>query len=230
MLSRLFVLTFLLLSGLYAGEPAAPAAGLPPGLVAPETRLEEPRSDPAWSALFERLSTQKTRYSRFEERRFFPFRREPTVLQGEIRMAPDLGLSLRYLQPEERVIVVDDKGVLMRDGEGRERAAPDDSRARIATSAMVHVLRFDLPALQKDFTLHGRRDGEAWSLAFVPRDATFANLLGVLVVSGEKLELRKIEMIKAANQRIEIAIKETSEGVLFTGDTLRRFFRSRGSD
>ncbi|HEY1111444.1 MAG TPA: outer membrane lipoprotein carrier protein LolA [Opitutaceae bacterium] len=225
MLPRYLFAVLLLASGLSAAEPALPATGLPPGLISPETRLEDPRSDAAWRALFDRLATPKARQSRFEERRFFPFRREPTVLQGEIRMEPELGLSLRYLQPEARVVIVDAKGVLMRDGEGRERAAPDDSRARIATSAMVHVLRFDLPALQKEFVVHGRRDGEAWSLAFVPRDATFANLLGVLVVSGEKLELRKIEMIKSANQRIEIAIKETSEGVLFTGDTLRRFFR-----
>lgn len=222
---RLIFPALLLVAGLCAAEPTLPATGLPPGLVAPETRLEDPRSDAAWRALFDRLATPKTRQSRFEERRFFPFRREPTVLQGEIRMVPDLGLSLRYLQPEERVIIVDGKGVLMRDAEGRERAAPDDSRARAATSAMVHVLRFDLPALQKEFAVHGRREGDAWSLAFVSRDASFANLLGVLVVSGEKLELRKIEMIKSANQRIEISIKETTEGVLFTGDTLRRFFR-----
>lgn len=222
---RLLSSAFLLVAGLCAAEPALPATGLPTGLVSSETQLTDPRRDPAWSALFDRLSLQKTRHSRFEERRFFPFRREPTVLQGEMRMVPEQGLSLRYLQPEERVIIVDGKGVLMRDAEGRERAAPDDSRARAATSAMVHVLRFDLPALQKEFVLHGRREGDAWSLAFVSRDPAFANLLGVLVVSGEKLELRKIEMIKSANQRIEIAIKETSEGVLFTGDTLRRFFR-----
>ena len=225
MFYRLLFPALLFAAGLCAAEPVVPASGLPPGLVSPETRLEDPRSDAAWRALFDWLATATTRQSRFEERRFFPFRREPTVLQGEMRMVPESGLSLRYLQPEERVIIVDGKGVLMRDGEGRERAAPDDSRARVATSAMVHVLRFDLPALQKEFAVHGRRDGEAWTLAFVPRDATFANLLGVLVVSGEKLELRKIEMIKSTNQRIEIAIKDTTEGVLFTGDTLRRFFR-----
>ncbi len=215
----------LLAAGLHAAEPVLPATGLPPGLVSAETRLDDPQGDAAWRLLFERLSAPKTRQSRFEERRFFPFRREPTVLQGEIRMVPELGLSLRYLQPEERLIIVDGKGVLLRDGAGRERAAPDDGRARAATSAMVHVLRFDLPALQREFAVHGRREGELWSLAFVSRDAAFANLLGVLVVSGEKLELRKIEMIKSANQRIEIAIRETTEGVLFTGDTLRRFFR-----
>jgi hypothetical protein len=87
------------------------------------------------------------------------------------------------------------------------------------------VLRFDLEALKKEFEVHGRRNGDAWTLAFVPRDPAFAQLLGTLTVSGEQNALRKIEMIKSPTQRIEITIRDTQEDVLFTGDTLRRFFR-----
>lgn len=211
------------------GSPAEPAASaLPPAiaaLVAPETLLDDPANDPAWRDLLDKLAPNKTRQSTFEERRYFPFRKTPVVLKGEIRIVPELGLSLRYLEPEPRVMIVDAKGLLMRDNDGRERAAPNDSRAQAATSALVHVLRFDLAALKKDFEVHGRRDGGAWTLAFVPRDPTFANLLGVLVVSGEQGTLTKIEMVKSPTQRIEITIRDTLEDVLFTGDTLRRFFR-----
>ncbi|MGH7958736.1 MAG: outer membrane lipoprotein carrier protein LolA [Opitutaceae bacterium] len=195
------------------------------GLVSPETRLNDPARDPAWRELFEKLAPNKTRQSSFEERRYFPFRKTPVVLQGEIRIVPELGLSLRYLEPERRILIVDRKGLLMREEAGQERAAPTDSRAQAATSALVHVLRFDFEALRKDFEVHGRRDGAAWALAFVPRDPTFGNLLGVLTVSGEQNALRKIEMIKSPTQRIEITIKETQEDVLFTADTIRRFFR-----
>lgn len=200
-------------------------AALPPGLVAPETVLTNPERDPAWRELVAKLAPTKTRQSSFEERRYFPFRKAPIVLQGEIRIVPELGLSLRYLEPEPRILIVDAKGLLMRDAEGRERTPPADSRAQAATSALVHVLRFDLGALQKEFAVHGRRDGSAWALAFVPRDPAFANLLGALVVSGERDALRKIEMIKSPTQRIEITVRDTKEDVIFTGDTLRRFFR-----
>lgn len=206
--------------------PAAEASATPgAGLIAPETLLDDPAHDPAWRELFARLGPNKTRQSTFEERRYFPFRKTPVVLKGEIRIVPELGLSLRYLEPEPRVLIVDGKGLLMRDDEGRERAAPPDSRAQAATSAMVHVLRFDLDALQRDFAVHGRREGETWSLAFVPRDPAFANLLGNLTVSGEGATLRRIEMIKSPTQRIEINIHDTVEDVLFTGDTIKRFFR-----
>lgn len=211
-----------------ANSPAAvtPAnAGVAAGLISPETRLMDAARDPAWRALFEQLAPNKTRQSKFEEHRYFPFRKEPVRLEGEIRIVPELGLSLRYLRPEPRVLIIDQKGLLMRDAEGRDRPAPSDSRAVTATSALVHVLRFDLAALEKEFVLYGRQRGDAWELAFVPRDPTFANLLGVLVVSGERGTLRKIEMIKSPTQRIEITIRDTQENVLFTGDTLRRFFR-----
>src|SRR5512133_2760606 len=107
-------------------------------LVAPETLLANPASDPQWRALFDQLAPNKTRQSTFEERRYFPFRKTPVVLQGEIRIVPQRGLSLRYLQPEERVLIIGDKGLLMRDSDGQERTAPADSRAQAATSALVH--------------------------------------------------------------------------------------------
>lgn len=195
------------------------------GLVSPETRLSDPANDPPWRELFTRLAPNKTRQSRFEERRYFPFRKQPVVLQGEIRIVPELGLSLRYLQPEARIMIVDQKGLLFRDDSGQERAAPSDSRAQAATAALVHVLRFDFEALKKEFEVHGRRQGETWTLAFVPRDPEFAKLLGLLTVSGERNALRKIEMIKSPTQRIEITIQETQEDVLFTADTIRRYFR-----
>jgi hypothetical protein len=210
------------------GAESTVTSAVPPGqegLVSPETRLNDPANDPAWRELFTRLAPNKTRQSSFEERRYFPFRKTPVVLQGEIRIVPELGLSLRYLQPEPRIMIVDQKGLLFRDDSGQERAAPSDSRAQAATAALVHVLRFDFEALKKEFEVHGRRQGETWTLAFVSRDPEFAKLLGMLTVSGEQNVLRKIEMIKSPTQRIEITIKETQEDVLFTADTIRRFFR-----
>ena len=205
-------------------QPATPAPA-PPAVIAPETALKDPENDPAWRDLFRALAARKTRQSSFEERRYFPFRQAPVVLKGEVRIVPELGLSLRYLEPEARVMIVDAKGLLVREADGRERPAPNDSRAQAATSALVSVLRFDLEALKRDFVIHGRRDDGAWTLGFAPRDPAFAQLLGVLVVSGERNVLGKIEMIKSPTQRIEIVVRESMEDVLFTGDTLRRFFR-----
>jgi hypothetical protein len=205
--------------------PLLAQAVAPVAWVSAETRLADPANNPAWRELIVRLAPNRTRQSAFEERRYFPFRKAPVILTGEIRIVPELGLSLRYLTPEERVMIVDGRGLLFRDRDGQERPAPSDSRAQAATAAMVNVLRFDLAKLQQEFEVHGRREGTAWALAFVPRDANFANLLGVLTVSGEGNALTRIEMVKSPTQRIEINVRDTREDVLFTGDTIRRFFR-----
>lgn len=214
-----FLCSLLMLAG--AGQ-LAPAADLPVGSA---TLLADPAHDPAWAQLFAKLASNKTRQSQFEERRYFPFRSTPVVLQGEIRIVPERGLSLRHTEPEHRILIVDAKGLLMRDDEGRERAAPSDSRAQAVTSAMVDVLRFDLAALQKSFVMYGRQEGTKWVLGFVPRDASLAEMIGTLFVSGDQTVLDRIEMTKSATQRIEILIRNTREDVVFPGDVLERFFR-----
>lgn len=215
----------LCLPALLACRPLAAQAAAPVPWVSAANELVDPAGDPFWRDLIARLGPHKTRQSAFEERRYFPFRKAPVVLTGEIRIVPDAGLSLRYLTPEERIMIVDAKGLLFRDRDGQERPAPTDSRAQAATAALVNVLRFDLAKLSGEFVVHGRRDGAAWQLAFVPRDATFAQLLGVLTVAGEGGVLNRIEMVKSPTQRIEIEVRDTREDVLFTGDIFRRFFR-----
>lgn len=193
--------------------------------IGPGTLLADPAHDPAWTELFSRLAASKTRQSQFEERRFFPFRTTPVILKGEIRIAPGRGLSLRYLEPDQRILIVDAKGLLMRDDEGHDRAAPSDSRAQAVTAALVSVLQFDLPALQKSFVMYGRHEGNSWMLGFVPRDPALANMIGTLLVSGEQTRLDRIEMTKSAKQRIEILVSGTREDVIFPGDVIGRFFR-----
>ncbi|MEO7600269.1 MAG: outer membrane lipoprotein carrier protein LolA [Opitutus sp.] len=187
--------------------------------------LNQPAQDPAWRELFSKLGKPENRYSRFEERRYFAFRDKPVVLPGEIRIHPERGLSLSYSGPKAHVLIIDEKGVLMRDQRGRERAAPDDSRARAATSALASILRFDLNALEKQFVVHGLREGDDWTLGFVPRDPSLTNTLGTIVVHGKAAALDKIEMLKSGEERIEILITDAQSDVIFPMDVLKRFFR-----
>ncbi len=196
-----------------------------PPLLDSSTLIADAAHDPAWKDLFVRLAPGRSRVSFFQELRYFPFRKTPVVLTGEIRIVASHGLSLHYLTPESRILIIDDRGLLMRDDQGHERAAPADSRAQAATSALVDVLHFDLPQLEKKFELHGRREAETWTLALVPRDPALVGNLSSLVISGEKTRLRKIELIVSASQHIEILIGETHEDVVFSADELARYFR-----
>jgi hypothetical protein len=82
-----------------------------------------------------------------------------------------------------------------------------------------------LPALEKEFVVHGIRDGEEWTLGFAPRDPNLASSLGSIIVQGSQARLDRIEIVKSDEQRIEILISESQSPVIFSMDVLQRYFR-----
>jgi hypothetical protein len=190
-------------------------------LAAPAVDL---RQDPAWRDTFQRLAPVQDRQCSFQERRYFPFRRKPIELSGIVRLAPDRGLSLQYLAPEARIVIIDRGGVLLREG-GVQRAAPADHRVQAATGVMAAVMRFDPDELARDFTWAGARAGDAWRLTLQPRDPTLAGSLGEILVSGMAGRLAEIDLVRSADQRIEIVLGPPADGVAFTAAELGRYFR-----
>lgn len=179
----------------------------------------------SWHPLFSALAAQGSVWSEFTESRWFYFRRVPTVLKGEMRFSPTRGLSLHYEKPEERTIIADDKGLAMRDARGRTYDAPSDPRAAGLTTALLPIMRFDLPALMEQFVVHGARAGAAWRLDFVCRDPVVAQALGTVIVAGDGTRVRELEFFHSQRERVEIQIGEVRTGVSFTPEELRRFFR-----
>ena len=211
---RLLLLAFL---------AAAGPAGAAPGPSAAEAPRLDP-ADPAWAALAAGLGRQRSVTAPFTENRWFPFRQTPTVLAGEARVSAAHGLSLHYLEPTERTVIIDDRGMLVRTPEG-DRPAPSDPRTDTANAALLQVLRLNLAALAESFELHGRRDGAAWQLALVPRDAELRRTLGEIDVAGEGDDVRRIELRRSAVQRVEILIGPPRSTAPFTPAELARFFR-----
>lgn len=182
----------------------------------------DPAQDPGWRQLFRTLAPVRAREVPFTEERYFPFRRQPIVLTGTVRLAPGRGLSLEYRAPASRIIIVDGQGVLVRES-GGQRAAPDDRRAQAATAALAAVLRFDPAELDRDFSLRGDRRETGWTLALVPRDPALAASLHSIVVSGTPAGLARIEL--NAGLRIEIILGPALEGTALTAADLARYFR-----
>ena len=162
----------------------------------------------------------------FEERRYFPFKKNPVVLTGEIRLDPARGLSLHYQVPEDRILVVDDRGGFMRDGKGKRlHDLPDDPRAQAATRALLSVMRFELAALAQNFSIYAARDGADWRFAFVPLPGPLADVLQPITVTGKDELVSTLEMKKSEDQRVFIQIGETHTNVTFNSTGLSRFFR-----
>ena len=181
-------------------------------------------ADPAWRDLAEAFAHNPDTTADFTERRFFTFRKKPVELQGEVRVSSTLGLSLHYTAPEDRTVIMDDRGILIRAPAG-EKAPPADPHAAAANAALLHVLHFDFTALARDFTLYGERTGATWTLVLVAPTAAIISTVGQITVSGEGTTIRHIEIRRTSSQAIEIIIAPPRATGAFTADELKRFFR-----
>ncbi len=206
---------------LMVGATLTPAAE-PDPLVNTEQRLAAGAS--GWSDLVATFSNQPDTTADFSERRFFPFRKDPVALRGEVRISTARGLSLRYLEPESRIVILDDQGMIVRSETG-EQGAPMDPRAGPANAALRHILRFDFNALEADFELYGRRDADQWTLALVPRSAELRRGIGRITVTGDATTVRRIELRRSARQYIEILINAPRPREPFSPDDVKKFFR-----
>jgi hypothetical protein len=209
----------LVLIVLVAGFPASAAEA--ESLITPEHRL--PPAAPAWTDLITAFANNPDITADFTEQRVFPFKKVPVELLGDVRVSAARGLSLHYTAPDERTVILDDRGVLIRAPAG-EKTPPTDPRAAAANAALLNVLRFDVVALEQDFELYGKREGPAWTLGLVPRTDALRRSVGRITVEGAGAAISRIEIRRTARQAIIIRIGAPKPGA-FTEEELKRFFR-----
>ena len=197
-------------------------AAEPDPLVNPAHRLAS--DAPGWTDLITTFARKPDTTAEFNERRFFPYKKQPVELVGEVRVSATRGLSLHYTAPEERTIILDTQGMLIREAAG-DKALPADPRVRAVNDALLHILRFDFAALENDFEIYGQRTGVAWSLVLVARTEALRRGIGVITVAGEDAVVQRIELRHSAKQYIEILNAPPHPPAAFTADELKRYFR-----
>ncbi len=179
---------------------------------------------PEWHDFVAASAHQTELTADFTERRYFPFKREPVELAGEVRFSATRGLSLHYTAPEDRTIILDAKGMLIR-GAADEKALPADPRVRAANDALLHLLRFDFVELEKDFEIFGERIGASWTLVILARDEATRRGIRSITVAGEAMAVRRIELRHSSKQYVEIIAAPPRPPAAFTDEEVKRYFR-----
>jgi hypothetical protein len=206
---------------IFAAVLAASAFGAPdPGVL-----LSAGDVTGEWKPLIAALAGAAPIQATFTERRFFPFRSEPTLLQGILRISPEHGLSLQYTHPEANVMIADAAGLVLREPGGRSREMPSGSREAGAIASLLPIMRFDLQALLPRFAVRAWRTGTNWRFEFTPRDPGAARALGSVIIDGSGTGVQHLQFRRSASQRVEIEVGTTLTGVTFTPADLKLFFR-----
>ena len=209
--------------GLAALGRAAPADTPFPDKPGPE--LAAAGAGAGFRDLFGALASRGPVLANFTEYRWFPFRTAPVVLGGEMRFSRELGLSLHYMRPEERIVIADAGGLVLRDASGRSRAIQPDDRTPDIGGTLLPILRFDEGELFRVFHVRGARSGGAWRLDFIPRSAEIARWVGTVTVEGTGNTVSRIEFHRSSAQRIEIRVGAPAAGAAFGAADRRRYFR-----
>lgn len=205
---------------LLLATPGHPAESDP--LVNPGHRLTAASVE--WNEVAATFAHQPDITAEFIELRHFSFKPKPVRLTGEVRVSATRGLSLHYLTPEERTVILDAGGMLVRAPAG-EKAAPADPRAAPANAALLNILRLDLAALAGDFELYGRRDDSAWTLVLVPHTTALRRSLNRITVDGAAGVIHRIVLRRSAKHAIEILIAPPRPAAAFTDTELQCYFR-----
>jgi len=191
----------------------------------PGTLLAPGAGEAQWRPLIDALAAKGTVTARFTEHRFFPFRSQPMLLKGVLRISPERGLSLEYTDPQESILIADSAGLMLRDRDGRSRDMPSGSRETGAVASLLPIMRFDLAALYPRFVIHAYRSGAEWRFEFTPRDPEVARELGAITVGGAGTDVLHLEFRRSPSQRVDIEIGETRTGEPFSPADLKQFFR-----
>ena len=162
--------------------------------------------DAAWQDVFTAMRAMPRVRAQFSEVRSMTIRKHDILLSGQILYDRDRGLCLVYEQPTARVIVIDQRGLLVRDATGAvdDRVLPPQA-AEIPT-ALLHAFAMDPEALRERFTLEGSRSGADWTPELRPVEDRLARMMRPIRLRGTGAVVRGIDLVQSPSSRVEITL------------------------
>lgn len=193
-------------------------------------RAEESPLDSKLLELEQSVDEVMAREIRFEEKRYFPFRKKPIELKGVLRLWNGVGVSIFY--PDKSTLVIaDETGVLMRkfskDGSSLQKDAGIGETDTI--SLLRAAFEFDRVELERLFKLDWRESGDEWAIVMAPRDEKSQKIASV-TLSGLSARVGKIVLEFAGKRSIEISPLSERQEDAFSAEEQVKYFRTPAND
>lgn len=191
--------------------PAAPAP-LDPGAL-----------PPSWRDRLAALAAPSALVAPFVETREIPLKKRPVVVEGVVRLARGHGLSLDYTRSRSPLVILDDRGLLLRHPDGREQTPPPEAAESLR---LLHALfAFDLPVLSQAYQISGEESADGgWTLLFSRRADSNAHYRELLL-TGDASRLIRIRLVQTERQTTTIELGPPRLDPVFTPEELARWFR-----
>ena len=176
--------------------------------------------------IFRRLAAQNTASRSFTEARGSSIAKRPVTAGGTLRYSRRSGLSMAYDNPA-RVLIIDDRGLVERNAEGRERSVSVADRPELGTLTDVYLnlLRGNSAKLFASSDAYFAGDKRGWQLGLVPKDPDLAKRFGRAVISGRTREVTRIDTIAGNGDTRRIDLGPLTMNKPFSPEEQRQFFR-----
>lgn len=182
-------------------------------------------NDADWKALFNSLPETQSVEASFEEWRYSLLRDRPSYLKGVLRFDQEIGVSLNYLEPSERTIIIDEKTVSMRNDSGETRTLPDDERYNWIPDLIGTIFSFDLDSWKGGFILKDYSvKGENWSAVIEPKQDTGRDRIREVTMKGDNVYVTAMEMRMKGGKRVKIEVASAEKNISFSEEAIKRYF------
>ena len=179
-----------------------------------------------WVTLFENLRSHHPLRADFVETRKLPFRRDPIVLSGTLRLDDSGGLSLHYPEADgSPITVIDAAGMATRSRDGPWRSLPDRRSISAVHRAIAALLTLDLERLHADFDLSGAMEDGNWILQLSPRPGSDTGRLKELSIRGSWSRVTQLHVSLGGDLGILIEILREELVADFETEEDARYFR-----
>lgn len=148
--------------------------------------------------LMQLLAQSRSAHSSFVETKSIAILDKPVISSGELfYTAPD-HLEKRTLKPKAETMVLDQGTILITRGSKNYRLQLQDYPALAAFIDSIRgTLAGDAVALQHNYTLKLQGAMAHWTLQLLPANEQIKTVVQRISISGEKGELRSIEILQA---------------------------------
>lgn len=167
----------------------------------------------AWDLdqLMSQLGRNRVSRATFVEKKYLAMLDAPVTSSGELLYTPPGRLERRTLKPRAESVVLEAGTMTLKRGNSQQVLRVEEFPALAALTESVRAtLAGDRQALERHYTLKLEGTEARWTLLLVPREARTRALVLEIRISGERGEVRTIEIEQSDRDRSIMTIEKAT--------------------
>lgn len=179
-------------------------------------------------SIFQKLAAHQSSICNFTEASNFAISKHPVKKNGVLRYSRNAGLSMAYENPANKLVVIDDKGLMERREDGSIRSISSAEHPELAaiTDTYLSLMRGRSGRLLASNDLYFASSGNTWYCGLVPKNESVEHRVGRVVLSGHGDTVTRVQNIAPNGTSRLIELGHMQKNVRFSPEVYKNYFRA----